>query len=115
MSQLVVDNDLLPDAQGAIKTFLSDATDGKRALVELWFATELGGVPFLNFGNNLLQQIFQTMNDGEIQARLDAVVQNFKTSFGLDVISESRDVDKDNKKISISLTLQNNYNLVLKL
>jgi hypothetical protein len=115
MSQLVVDSDLNTDTTGAIKTYLDDDIAGKQQQVQLWFATALGSVPFLNYGNDLNKWIFASMNDQDILSKINQLLDILRQKFGLAILSEDHNIDKDNKKIEINLTLQNNVNFTLKI
>jgi hypothetical protein len=115
MSQLIVDSELNTNSAGAIKTYLSDDITGKQQLIQLWFATTINSVPFLDYGNSINEWIFQSMQDSEIEKKITALVKVIKQKFNIDINSEDHIIDKDNKKIYVYLTLQNNYVIPLKI
>ncbi len=115
MSKLIVDSDLNVDSTGAIRTYFDNDIEGRKQMVALWFATAANSVPFLNFGNSINEWIFSSMNIPDIEGKIGYVVQYIRTNFGLDIIDEQHVIDKDKKRVTISMTLQNGYSYDLKI
>lgn len=101
--QTYINTELKTDTQGQIR--LTSGLDTKKDWVNHYLAIIEGEVPFSEFGNRVIFQLFRSNNEDEIEIFIDEIIEDIATKFQLNVYD--KDVVVDNDRISIRLFLEN--------
>ncbi len=101
MPKNTISHTLNNDPQGKIQTFIS--LESKKDQVKLYFKIIRGEIPFSEFGNLALLQIFKSADEGDIIDFVADLLTDIRNQFQLDITDY--DIQIDNGKIKIKLYL----------
>jgi hypothetical protein len=97
-----IDTQLRLDSTG--KILLNYGLDSRKDQINTYLSINKGEVPFLGFGNNLLQLIFQTTSEDNLLTYLNQLVSDIGNGFGVQVTDYDSTISND--KITLKLYIE---------
>ena len=102
--QYYINSNLDIDNQGKIQLIRTNSLDCKKDKVNLYLDTELGSIPFLQYGNTLKLSIFTILNDSQVSRVMSDLTDTLNNKFGLNIINSNYDINGNEMILNFNLS-----------
>ena len=108
LNTYIIDRNLTIDSTGKITQYNLNSIEAVKNLVDLYLQFVLKEVPYSTFGNNILEYIFQVLDDELAENLINKLIDDLSNIYNILIKNYNYEIDKNYRKLSIKITFADN-------
>ena len=105
MPNYIINKDISADSKGKIKLLSLNSIESKKDLVDLYFTINLGEIPYSDYGNTLLEKIYDVMDDDYARDIVTKLIGDLSLKFGFKIKKYKYTIDYIKRFLSVIIIL----------